>query len=173
MPLWGKVDAVNVTGTVKLTNSSATVSGNTATAMNTEIQVGDVVFISTANTAAGANTRFRVGAIANSTTITIDQVYNGTTNVAATMVVQDMPKYVLQLGHPGQRVIDVVGVDVTEARVAGNRNKGIRTPGWTSFVTYTDSSGATRRRAETLVAMRSMTQAVAGDAPDDVTVADT
>ena len=52
MPLWGKADKYVVTGTVKLTNSSATATGNTASAMNTEINIGDTVFISTANTAA-------------------------------------------------------------------------------------------------------------------------
>ena len=172
MPLWGKADKYVVTGTVKLTNSSATATGNTASAMNTEINIGDTVFISTANTAAGVNTRYRVDAIANGTSVTLGQVYNGATNTAATVWGQDTPKYILQNGMPGQRTIDVIGLDLTEAQVAANRAKGLQTPGWIAYREYTDSAGNTRRRVETLVAMRSMTASVAGDANDDATAAD-
>lgn len=172
MPLWGKADKYVVTGTVKLTNSTATATGNTASALNTETNIGDTVFISTANTAAGVNTRYRVDAIANGTSITLGQVYNGATNNAATVWGQDTPKYILQNGQPGQRTIDVVGVDLTEAQVAANMAKGIKTPGWTAYREYTDSAGNTRRRVETLVAMRSMTASVASDAGDDATLAD-
>lgn len=172
MPLWGKRDAAAVTGTVVLTNNSVTIAGNTAVALNTEINVGDVVFLSTANTAAGANTRYRVGATANGTSITVGQAYNGTTNAAASLVVQDQPKYILQGGAPGQRTIDVIGVDVTEAQLAANKAKGIVSPGWVSYSTYQTSDGKTRNKAETLVFVKSMTQAVANDANDDTTAAD-
>lgn len=172
MPLWGKYDQASITGTVVLTNGSATLTGNTAAALNTELQVGDTVFLSTANTAAGANTRYRVDAIANSTSITVGRTYAATTNAAATVYYQDTPKYILQNGHPGHRTLDVIGVDRTEAQVAANKDKGIVTPGWVSYRTYSDSSGATRHRVETLVAMRSMTAAVASDANDDDTAAD-
>jgi hypothetical protein len=172
MPLWGKADKYVVTGTVKLTNSTATATGNTASALNTELNIGDTVFISTANTAAGVNTRYRVDAIANGTSVTLGQVYNGATNNAATVWGQDTPKYILQNGQPGQRTIDVIGVDVTEAQLAANHAKSIMTPGWTSYREYTDSAGNTRRRVETLVAMRSMTASAASDANDDSTAAD-
>lgn len=172
MPLWGKQDAVAVTGTVVLTNNSVTVAGNTASALNTELKIGSVVSLSTANTAAGANTRYRVGAIANGTSITVDQAYNGTTNAAASISLQTQPKYILQGGAPGQRTIDVVGVDVTEAQLAANKAKGIVSPGWVSYQTYQTSDGKTRNKAETLVFVKSMTQAVANDANDDTTVAD-
>lgn len=172
MPMWGKKDALNVTGTVVLTNNSITVTGNTATALNTEIRVGDNIFISTANTAAGANTRYRVTSIANGTSITLNRTYNGTTNTAASIQAQQAPRNITY-NRVGMRNIDVVGVDVTEAQVAANRAKGLQTPGWHRFITYTDSAGKTRNKSEVLVAMRSMTQAVANDAPDDTTVADT
>ena len=172
MPLWGKADKYVVTGTVKLTNSTATATGNTASALNTETNIGDTVFLSTANTGAGVNTRYRVDAIANGTSITLGQAYNGTTNNAATVWGQDTPKYILQNGQPGQRTIDVIGLDVTEAQLAANHAKGLMTPGWTSYREYTDSAGNTRRRVETLVAMRSMTASVAGDANDDSTAPD-
>jgi hypothetical protein len=172
MPLWGKADKYVVTGTVKLTNSSATATGNTASALNTETNIGDTVFLSTANTAAGVNTRYRVDAIANGTSITLGQAYQGSTNTAATVWGQDTPKYITQNGQPGQRTIDVIGLDLTEAQVAANKAKGLVTPGWVAYRETTDSAGNTRRRAETLVAMRSMTATAASDAGDDATAAD-
>lgn len=167
MALWGKKDQTALTGTAILTNGSVTVTGNTSTSFNTEIKVGDNIFLSTANTAAGANTRYRVNAIANGTSLTIDRTYAGTTNAFSTVWIQQAPKSTVGT-HVGMRRIDVVGVDVTEARLAANRANGIKTPGWVRI-----NNTGTRKRVETLVAMRSMTQAVASDANDDVTVADT
>lgn len=172
MALWGKLDQASITGTVRLVNNSATVAANTATALNTELEVGDVIYLSTANTAAGANTRYRVDAIANGTSISIGRTYAATTNNTATAYLQQQPKYIITNGQPGQRTNDVIGVDRTEAGIAANRAKGIQTPGWVSHRTYTDSAGNTRYKTETLVAMRSMTAAVAADANDDDTVAD-
>jgi hypothetical protein len=63
------------------------------------------------------------------------------------------------------------GVDTTEATVASNRAKGITTPGWVRYTTYTDAQGRTRNKSEVLVAM-SVTQAAMTDAADDATVAD-
>lgn len=54
-------------------------------------------------------------------------------------------------------------VDTTEAGVASNRATGLKTPGWNLFTTYTDSTGATRRRVESLVPMK----VAAADAGDD------
>lgn len=167
MPLWGKTDQAALTGTAILTNGSATVTANTSTTFNTQIKVGDNIFLSTANTAASANTRYRVTAIANGTSLTVDRTYAGTTNAAATVWIQTIPRPMTGT-HVGMRPIDVVGVDVTEARLAANRANGIKTPGWVRI-----NNTAGRKRVETLVAMRSMTQAVASDASDDVTVADT
>lgn len=170
--MWGKKDQTALTGTAVFTNNSVTVTANSSTTFNTEIRVGDNIFLSTANTAAGANTRYRVVAIANSTSLTLNRAYNAATNTAATVWIQNAPRNVTYT-RTGMRPIDIVGVDVTEARVASNRAKGIKTPGWTRYITYTDSAGNVRNKSEILVAMRSMTQAVASDANDDTTVADT
>lgn len=166
MALWGKTDKAVLTGTAILTNGSTTVTANSSTSFNTQIHAGDNIFLSTANTAAGANTRYHVMAIANGTSLTIDRPYAGTTNAAATVWIQTAPKSVPGT-HVGMRPIDVVGVDLTEAQVASNRAKGIKTPGW---VRINNTGG--RNRVETLVAMRSMTAVVASDANDDATVAD-
>lgn len=45
-------------------------------------------------------------------------------------------------------------IDTTEAGVAANRAKGLQTPGWNLFTTYTDAGGNTRYKVETLVPMR-------------------
>ena len=171
MPLWGKIDQAALTGTAILTNGSATVTANSSTTFNMEIRVGDNIFLSTANTAAGANTRYRVTSIANGTSLTVGRTYGGTTNAAATVWIQKAPRNIVGT-HTGSRNIDVVGVDVTEARLAANRAKGIHTPGWNNVIVGTGGR-AGRVQTETLVAMRSMTQAVASDANDDDTVADT
>jgi hypothetical protein len=58
-----------------------------------------------------------------------------------------------------------VFVDEGEAAVAGNRAKGLRTPGWHVQTTYTDSSGNTRNKSECLVAMGGAEAGIAiGDA---------
>lgn len=69
-------------------------------------------------------------------------------------------------------------VDETEASVASNKAKGLGTGGWNLYTTYTDNTGATRHRAETLVAM-GVAAVDAGDlgyeantAIEDQTVAD-
>lgn len=65
-------------------------------------------------------------------------------------------------------------VDTAEAKVAGNRSKGIKTPGWNLYKEY----GTGRKYVETLVSMK-VTAVAAGDAGvaantviEDTTVAD-
>jgi hypothetical protein len=53
-------------------------------------------------------------------------------------------------------------IDTTEAGIAANRAKGIQTPGWNLYSTYTAAGGATRHKVETLVAMK-VSAANAGD----------
>lgn len=57
---------------------------------------------------------------------------------------------------------NVVFVDLTEAAVAGNRAKGLKTPGWNLYHTYTDALGNTRHKTESLVVMK-VSAANAGD----------
>ena len=69
-----------------------------------------------------------------------------------------------------------VFVDLTEAGVTANRAKGLKTPGWNLYHTYTDQNGVTRHKAESLVPMK-VTAGDAGDlgvsgAGDDAIVAD-
>lgn len=173
MALWGKKDQYAVTGTVVLTNGSAIVTGNTAAAFNTEVKVGDTVFLSTANTSPGTNTRYKVVSVANGTSLTLGSVYGGTTNAAATLYGQQSPKSLPEsyVGRSLANKRDVIGIDVTEAQVAANKAKGLSTPGWINYVEGTGGR-AGRKTVEVLVAQRGMTAAVASDANDDDTAAD-
>lgn len=73
---------------------------------------------------------------------------------------------------------NVVFVDVAEAKVPGNKAKGLVTPGWNLYHTYTTEAGSVRHIVEPLVAMK-LSAAVAGDdgvtgntAVEDAIVAD-
>jgi hypothetical protein len=70
------------------------------------------------------------------------------------------PKYLSDTLRNGQSVSDfdgVLGIDVTEAQAAANIAKGLNTPGWVAYTTYTDAQGNTRNKSEVLVAMKSLT----------------
>ena len=62
-----------------------------------------------------------------------------------------------------------VGVSVAEAQLANNRAAGIKTPGWNTTLTYTDSDGNTRNKTEVLVAFGGN---ITSDAADDAIVGD-
>ena len=73
----------------------------------------------------------------------------------------------------------VVFIDETEAALVSNKKRGLNAPGWWSYFTYTDSSGATRHKAEHLVTLANAdlnaneTQsddAIAGDAATAITI---
>ena len=73
---------------------------------------------------------------------------------------------------------NAVFVDLTEAGVAANRAKGLKTAGWNLYNTYTTADGRTRNIVEPLVTMK-VAAADAGDlgvtgntAVEDTIVAD-
>ena len=60
----------------------------------------------------------------------------------------------LTIGNSGGSVTKtIVFCDETEAALAANKGRGITAPGWWAYHTYTDSSGATRHRAEHLMVL--------------------
>ena len=61
----------------------------------------------------------------------------------------------------------VVFIDETEATLDENKERGLTAPGWWEYLTYTDSSGKTRHKAQHLVSFKSA-PANAADADDDV-----
>jgi len=177
MALWGNKDAVAITGTtVSVTNGSKAVTGS-GTTFTTDLQVGSIVEITSGTTA-----KSRIAAIASDTALTLSDNFPGTTAASlaiANVTKQLMPKNVYRQstgGTAGTRkatnLATIVGVDITEAQTSTNIAKGINTPGWTRFKTYTDAQGNTRRKVEVLVAGNGFTQATISDAVDDAIVAD-
>lgn len=65
----------------------------------------------------------------------------------------------------------IIFVDTTEAQLAQNRAKGIKTPGWNKYSESVDNAGSPRYRVEPLVVMGT-TFAVSGDNGDDAIVSD-
>jgi hypothetical protein len=45
----------------------------------------------------------------------------------------------------------VIYIDETEAALESNKERGLNAPGWWSYFSYTDASGATRHKAEQVV----------------------
>jgi len=159
MALWGTRDSYSITGTANVSNSVATTTvTGTDTAFTTEVDIGDALVI--------AGKRRQVTAIASATSLTIGDAWDGANQTGATITGQDVPKYVTAAEVSSNNII---GVDDTEADVAANKARGINTPGWTKFVTYSDMHGTTRYKTEPLVVMSA---AVTSDAPDDTIAAD-
>jgi len=78
----------------------------------------------------------------------------------------DAPKYLSTDANNPNKSNDrdnAIFVDTTEAGIASNRAKGIKTPGWNLYNTYTTESGNTRHIVEPLVAMK-VSSGDAGDA---------
>lgn len=157
MALWGTRDQFSITGTANVTVDTTTVTG-TGTTFATQVDIGDALII--------AGKRRQVTAIGSATSITIGTAWDGANQTGATITGQDIPKYVTAAEVASNNII---GVDDTEAGVAANKARGINTPGWTKYVTYTDMHGTTRYKTEPLVVMSA---AVTSDAPDDTIAAD-
>ena len=66
----------------------------------------------------------------------------------------------------------VIYVDETEAALEANKERGLNAPGWWSYFTYTDSSGATRHKAEQLVFIAGGDTNANETQADDATAAD-
>jgi hypothetical protein len=62
------------------------------------------------------------------------------------------PKYLTQADKDA-----TLGVSVDEAQNAGNIAKGLNTPGWVKYTTYTDAQGNTRNKSEVLVSLSTIT----------------
>ena len=171
MALWGNKDSKTAAGTVTITTAGA-VTG-TGTAFTTAAKVG--------NTMTVTSTDYQIVAIADDTHCTvIAGTNNGNNSVTAktaqSYALSEKPCYVAhesaETGGRAGNSSKVFGVDETEARVAANRAKGLKTAGWVRYNTYTDAQGNTRNKSEVLVAGGTFTAAVMGDAADDAVLAD-
>ena len=66
----------------------------------------------------------------------------------------------------------VVFIDATEAGLAANRERGLVSPGWWSYQTYTDAAGKTRHKAECLVNIQGPEANASETQADDAIAAD-
>lgn len=80
-----------------------------------------------------------------------------------------VPKYFVS-GDDGSGA-QMIFVSQEEAQLAENRERGLDSPGWYRYFTFTDQHGNTRHKAELQVAMM-IPQATAGDQADDAIAAD-
>jgi hypothetical protein len=75
---------------------------------------------------------------------------------------------------------DLYFIDADEAQQAENIARGLKTPGWTNYRSYTDANGNVRNKSEVLVAMGARSGATGvgtfqghtGDASDDTVLVD-
>ena len=143
MPLWGKLYEEELTGTATVSEDSATVTG-TNTLFTEELSVGDVVAFDVLT-----EDRYRVVAIVSNTEMEIQPVAV-TDYTAEDVTYSQVPKY-LPLETA---TADTALISTAEAQDPSARALGIRSPGWTTSKTYIDQNGNTRRKVETLVAMK-------------------
>ena len=120
MSTWGSKENRTLTGTVSLTNNSATVTGS-GTSFLTELKVGWVVNV-------GAQ-RFVVKAITSNTQFIAHTLSNVTAS-GQTATVTEVPVYL-----SNENKLETFGVDTTEAAVVG---KGV-SPGWVKVTNYKGS----------------------------------
>ena len=144
MALWGKRDSFSITGTVSVNNTETIVVGS-GTDFATELDIGDMVTIS--------SNKYKVVAIANDEYLTIDPAFSGSNVSGGTITGQDTPKYLTPTD--GRKTF---GVDTTEAEAT------TKDAGWVLRNTYTDVHGRTRDKREVLVALSS----ISADAEDVV-----
>ena len=157
MATWGLRDSFAIAGTIAAVNTSATITG-TNTTFTTTLEVGDGLVIN--------GKRRKVVGITSNTVLTMDTAWNVANVSGVTIIGQDTPKYV-----PTADLVanNIIGIDTTEAGIANNRIRGLSTPGWNNYVTYTDMHGTTRNKTETLVVLSG---SMSGDAPDDTVAED-
>ena len=158
MALWGTRDSFAITGTVSVANTTTTVTGDANTVFTTQLNVGDTLVIN--------GRRRRVNAISAANNLTIGTAWNTANVSAGTITGQDTPIYVSAEEISSN---NIVGIDNTEAGVANNRIRGLSTPGWNKYVTYTDMHGTTRHKTEPLIVISG---GLSGDAPDDTVAED-
>jgi hypothetical protein len=152
MSQWGKLDRVNLQGT-------ATVAQNFANVVFSQSQTGNVAI---GYALVVANVEYTIANIANSTIVTLDVPYTGSSAASQDgLAIQQQPKTLrtygwganLLLGANTVNTRNVYGVDVIEASDPTNKAKGISHTGWSHYQTWVTTIGAVRNRSEVLVAM--------------------
>ena len=163
MAIYGTIDAATFANNVGVTTGDATVTKNAAdtVAEGDVLELGGVAYI--------------VRTVTSTTEIELHTTYAGSTNNALSGAVRRTPpksvaEFVVK-GGDSNTDWEMIFVDDTEKDVASNKSRGITSPGWWLYRTYTDVSGRTRHKAECLAFVHA-TAAAAGDDTDDTIAAD-
>ena len=160
MPILGTTDSADFSNTVAVENASATVTKNTADA----IAGGDIIVLD--------SVQYFVNSV-DGNTVTLGKVYAGSTNAAlAANKVQrrTAPKalsdFLLRGATSVAASTQIIGVSQAEAQLSENKAKGLSSPGWWAYRTFTDAGGSTRHKAECIASLKAGT-ALSGDFTDD------
>jgi len=165
MAIFGKIDAKALASNVAVVNGDATVTTtgsftNTATA--DYIEPGDILALS--------GVQYIVREVTSATSLELHKVYAGSTGTvtAANAIRRTAPKAVAQYVVKGgdTNVGSLIFVDTTEVALNENRVRGLTSPGWWVYKTYTDAAGKTRHKSECIAVVKA-TAGVAGDYSDN------
>jgi hypothetical protein len=155
MALWGKLDGVVMTGTASITEGNTAVVG-VGTLFTEEFKTGYVIELD--------DTRFRVKAVTDDENMTVFPVALATLS-AQDVVISQAPRNLSDDVALG----DAVLVMPYEASESAFRDIGLKTPGWSTYSTYTAADGSTRRRSESLISMKVNPEIIFLVQPEDTT----
>jgi hypothetical protein len=151
MASWGRKDGVELTGTGSIVDGDNTILGSN-TVFTEEVELKEVVELD--------DVRYVVEAIVSDTELTVIPLAEANT-AGEDILISQVPKYLsvdIKLGDvEGFTSAGVFLHEVSDATAGTGRDEGIKTPGWTQSFEYLDQNGNTRRKVETLVAMKQTT----------------
>jgi hypothetical protein len=155
MSQWGKLDRFEIPGTATANLGNYNVSFSQSQSAN--IAIGYALVL--------ANVEYTIANIVNSANVTLDVPYEAANLQGITgLAIQQTPKTLRTYGWGGQgaanllngantvNVRNTYGIDLIEASDPTNKRKGIKSPGWVHYQTWTTTLGSVRNRAEILVA---------------------
>jgi len=155
MSQWGKLDRYEIPGTATANLGNYGVTFSQSQTGNAYIGYALVL----------ANVEYIIANITSPTTVTLDVPYEAANLQGITgLAIQQSPKGIRTYGWGGQGAANLLygantvnarntyGVDLIEASNPTNKRKGIKSPGWVHYQTWTTTLGAVRNRAEILVA---------------------
>ena len=165
MAVFGTIDGKAFGNTVAVTQNDATVTKNA----NDAINVGDILEL--------INVPYIVKQVNSTTSIELHKPYVASTNNslgASSAVRRTAPKAVAEYVIKGgdSNAYDLVFADATEQSLAVNRKRGITSPGWWLYRSFTDVEGTTRHKAECLAFVNMAASAAVGDDADDAILGD-
>ena len=165
MAVFGTIDGKAFGNTVAVTQNDATVTKNA----NDAINVGDILEL--------INVPYIVKQVNSTTSIELHKPYVAATNNslgASSAVRRTAPKAVAEFVVKGgdSNAYDLVFADATEQSLAVNRKRGITSPGWWLYRSFTDVEGTTRHKAECIAFVNMAASAAVGDDADDSILGD-